>query len=146
MNQHLSVLKENGFKITPLRKAILETFQKKQVTLTAEDLYRLIKRQIPKAGLQSVYRNLAEFSEAGIAEEVFLDKRKSAYTICKDFEDHHHHAVCRRCGHSEEIKTCGLKSVSKTLNRSLKNLKKTIGFRIEKHFLQLEGLCRDCQK
>ncbi len=125
---------------------MLAVFQKKQATLTPEELFRLIKRQIPGAGLQSIYRNLTDFSKAGIAEEVFMDKRKSAYTLCHDIEDHHHHAVCRRCGRSEEIKTCGLKSVAKALDHSLKGLKMKIGFRIERHFLQLEGLCRDCQK
>ena len=143
MSPHLTVLKEKGFKITPLRKAILEVFQKKQATLTPEELFRLIKKQIPGTGLQSVYRNLTDFSKAGIAEEVFMEKRKSAYTLCRDVADHHHHAVCRRCGRSEEINTC---SVAKVLDRSLQNLKTKIGFRIERHLLQLEGLCRDCQK
>ena len=146
MSPHLTALREKGFKITPLRRAILEVFEKKRATLTPEKLFRLIKKQIPGTGLQSVYRNLTDFSKAGIAEEVFMDKRKSAYTLCRDAQDHHHHAVCRRCGRSEEIKTCGIKSVAKALNQSLKNLQTKIGFRIDRHFLQLEGLCRDCQR
>ena len=142
MSPHLGILKEKGFKITPLRKAMLEVFRRKQVTLTPEELFRFIKRQIPGAGLQSVYRNLTDFSKAGITEEVIRKKRKSSYTLCNGIEDHHHHAVCRGCGKSVEVRTCDLKSIAKALDR----LKARIGFQIERHFLQLEGLCRDCQK
>ena len=146
MNLYLNILREKGFKITPLREAILDVFQKKHSTLTAESLWELIRRQIPNAGLQSVYRNLADFAETGIVEEIFLERRKAAYTLCNGFSGHHHHVVCRRCGRSEEVKACGLDSVSRAMKRSFRNLKSKIGFKIERHFLQLEGLCHACQK
>lgn len=135
MNEYLNILKENGLKITPLRKGILEVFQKKKQSLTAEDMCRRIRQQIPRAGLQSIYRNLADFVKAGIAEEIY-QRRKSFYTLCDGMRDHHHHAVCRRCGHSEEIKACSV----------FQSTKKKNGFHVERHFLQLEGLCYDCQK
>src|SRR3989338_3403112 len=108
MDPYLETLKENEFKITPLRKAILEVFRERRATLTVEKLYQLIRRRIPRAGLQSVYRNLSDFTKAGIAEEMFIEKRKIAYTLCNGFAVHHHHAVCKQCGRSEEIKACEL--------------------------------------
>src|SRR3990167_7401282 len=101
MDHYLTILKENGFKITPLRKAILEIFQRKHATLTAEKLCEAIRRRIPNAGLQSVYRNMADFVKAGIVEEIFLEKRRAAFALCHGFSTHHHHVVCRRCGRSE---------------------------------------------
>lgn len=146
METYLALLKEKGFKITPLRKAILEAFQKKRSTLTAEKLRAQIRRRIPNAGLQSVYRNLADFTKVGITEEIFLEKRKAAYALCHGVSTHHHHAVCRVCGRSEEVKACSLDAVSHALKRSFRRLKQERGFRIERHFLQLEGLCRACRK
>ena len=146
MSPYLAILKEKGFKITPLRQAILDVFQKKRTTLTAEKLCEAIRRRIPNAGLQSVYRNMADFMEAGIVEEIFLEKRKVAFALCNGVSAHHHHAVCRRCGRSEEVQACELDSVAQTLSRSFRKLKKKIGFQIERHFLQLEGLCSVCRR
>ena len=146
MEPYLALLKEKGFKITPLRKAMLNVFQAKRSTLTAEKLREQIRRRIPNAGLQSVYRNLADFTKVGITEELFLEKRKAAYALCDGISTHHHHAVCRRCGRSEEVKACELDAVSRAMKRSFRKLKSGKGFRIERHFLQLEGLCRACQK
>ncbi len=145
MENYLNILRKKGFKITPLRKRILHVFQEGHQTLTAEKLCKLIRRQIPQAGLQSIYRNMADFVKVGIAEEIF-QRRKLAYALCCDVSDHHHHMVCNKCGHSDEIKSCGLDSVSKSVNKSFQTLQKKTGFRIQRHFLQLEGLCRDCQK
>ena len=146
MSPYLTILKEKGFKVTPLRSAILEVFQKKHSALTAEELHNSIRRRIPNAGLQSVYRNLADFTKVGIAEEIFQEKRKAAFALCNGLATHHHHAVCRRCGRLEEINSCELDLISRAMDRSSRRLKKRIGFHIEHHFLQLEGLCRACRK
>ncbi|MBI4358672.1 MAG: transcriptional repressor [Candidatus Omnitrophica bacterium] len=146
MNPYLETLKKNGLKITPLREVILEVFQKKRATLTVEKLCQLIRRRIPRAGLQSVYRNLSDFTKAGIVEEIFIEKRKAAYALCHGFAVHHHHAVCTRCGRSEEIEACELGFVAHTLSRAFRNLKKKLGFQVKHHVLQLEGFCRACQR
>ena len=146
MNPYLTVLKEKGLKITPLRRAILDVFQQRRSTLTAEQIWQAVRRRIRNAGLQSIYRNMAGFMKAGIMEEIFLEKRKAAFALCNGFSEHHHHAVCRRCGRSEEVEACGFDSVARTIKHSLRRLKKKMGFRVERHFLQLEGLCRACQK
>ena len=146
MEPYLTLLKEKGFKTTPLRKMILDVFRKKRATLTAEQLCSQVRRRIPNAGLQSVYRNLADFTKVGITEEIFLEKRKAAYAFCDGVSTHHHHAVCRCCGRSEEVKACGFDAVSRAMKESFWKLKRERGFQIERHFLQLEGLCRACQK
>ena len=71
MNTYLATLKAKGFKITPLRKVMLDIFLKKKLTMTPEELCVQARRKIPNAGLQSIYRNLAEFTKSGIAEEIF---------------------------------------------------------------------------
>jgi len=145
MTPYLEILREGSFKITPLRRAILEAFQKRHSAMTVEKLCRIVRRKIPNAGLQSVYRNLADFTKVGIAEEVLLERRKAAYALCHGVSHHHHHVVCKRCGRSEEINPCELNSLSRAMNQSFRRLKRRIGFRVERHFLQLEGLCGACQ-
>ena len=146
MESYLKTLREHGLKITPLRMAMLEVFRKKQEMLSVNAMCRAVRRRIPNAGLQSVYRNLADFAKVGIAEELFLERRKNAYALCSDATHHHHHVVCRRCRRSTEVKACEMKSVARAMKQSSKHLKESSGFLVERHFLQLEGLCRECQK
>jgi len=145
MNSYLTILKKKGFKITPLRKAMLFVFEEKRVSFSAERLFKLIKRRIPSVGLQSVYRNLSDFTRIGITEEVFIERRKTSYALCHGVTTHHHHAVCRNCGKAIEVKACELGNVSGISKRSLKTVKRQTGFLIERHLLQLQGLCNACQ-
>ena len=124
MEPYLTILREQGYKITPLRKAILSVFQKERSSLTAEKLTKMIRTRIPNAGLQSVYRNLSDFTKLGITEEVFLERRKAAYALCNGVSTHHHHAVCRRCGRTVEVTACELGRVSEQLDRSLDHIRK----------------------
>ena len=145
MDTYLTLLRENGYKITPLRKAILDAFIEKRASLTAERLCKLVRTSVPNAGLQSIYRNLADFTQIGIVEEIFTDQRKTAYALCDGISKHHHHAVCRHCSRAVEVNACELGSVSGVLSRSLQKIRRKTGFLIEKHFLQLQGLCDACQ-
>ncbi|OGW85035.1 MAG: hypothetical protein A3C35_03860 [Omnitrophica bacterium RIFCSPHIGHO2_02_FULL_46_11] len=146
VDTHLTLLKEKGFKLTPLRRALLEVFRKRRSAMTAEKLHTEVRRRLPNPGLQSVYRNLGDFTKLGIAEEIFHGKKKAAFALCRGISTHHHHAVCRRCGLSDEIDSCELDLISRAMSRLFRRLKRKIGFHIEDHFLQLEGLCRACQK
>ena len=145
METYLGILRDKGFKITPLRKAMLGAFRNRGALLTAKALRKILRRQIPNVGLQSVYRNLADFTKVGITEEMFVERRKAAYALCKRVASHHHHVVCLRCGRSGEIEACELGDVVTRLERSIQNIKKETGFIVERHSLQLEGLCHGCQ-
>ena len=146
MDVYLKILKDKGFKITPLREAMLRVFLRKRTSLTAEELCKIVRARIPATGLQSVYRNLADFSAIGIMEEVFVDRRKAAYALCNGVATHHHHAVCRRCGSTVEVETCELGNVPERLRRAFTSIKKKTGFVVEGHSLRLEGLCHACRK
>jgi Fur family transcriptional regulator, ferric uptake regulator len=146
METYLSILRQKGLKVTPLRKAILDAFQSKRSTLTADQLYASVRRYVPRAGLQSIYRNLSDFQEAGIAEEVLTGRRGSVFALCHNALGHHHHLICRSCGRSEEINPCAIDSAMRAMNRSFRRIGKKIRFHIERHFLQLEGICDACRK
>jgi Fur family transcriptional regulator, zinc uptake regulator len=145
METYLETLKESGFKITKLRIAMLETFRNKAGFRTAEDLWSVVRKVVPRAGLQSVYRNLTNFSKIGIVEEVYLEGRKAAYTLCRGMSTHHHHAVCTRCGKAVELSVCALGGMTSELSASVNRIKEKTGFLVERHSFKLEGLCGDCQ-
>lgn len=142
---YLALLRKKGFRITSLRREILRTFRKKCASLTVARLWAIVRKRIRSAGLQSVYRNLADFTRIGITEEVFLGGRKATYALCHGVSIHHHHVVCRRCGHVVEMTACELGAVTRNLERSMKKIERKTGFHIDRHSLQLEGLCHACR-
>lgn len=128
-------LREHGFKVTPKREAIVEFFEKKQRSLTPEEVWEPLKKRFGRLGLPSVYRNLETLVECGILTRIHSFDNRRHYALCHAHDGHHHHhVVCLRCGKVGEYEGCGLKDI-----------RKAGGFRVTRHFLQLEGFCEDCQ-
>mgnify|MGYP000170856418 CR=1 FL=1 len=131
---YLSKLRENNFKLTPKRRAIIDFFLSKDRYLTPEIVWKGLKRKFMQLGLPSVYRNLELFSKCRILTKIQRPDRKLYYGLCNSQNKHHHHIICIRCGKIREFSDCGLFK------------KKTIkGFKVVSHFLQIEGICSNCK-
>ncbi len=88
-----------------------------------------------KVGLATVYRQLNALAEAGEADTVRLEGQQ-LFRLCGD-DGHHHHLVCTNCG-----KTVEIESPSETW---LRGISEKYGFTIERHTLEVFGLCPDCR-
>jgi len=127
-------LRDNNFKLTPRRKAIVDFFIDKGRYLTPEEIWRGLKKNFKHLGLPSIYRNLELFSKCGILTKIQRPDRKLYYGLCEAKEgDHHHHIICIKCGKVGEFSDCTL-------------FKKRVinGFAVVGHFLQIEGICSAC--
>ena len=62
----------------------------------------------------------------------------SSCSACRGDDGHHHHLVCTNCG-----KTVEIESPSESW---LKGISDKYGFTIERHTLEVFGLCEDCRK
>ncbi|MCD4779503.1 MAG: transcriptional repressor [Candidatus Omnitrophica bacterium] len=136
MNElYLNKLRENNFKLTPKRKAIIDFFLKKDRYLTPETVWRGLKKKFIQLGLPSIYRNLELFSKCGILAKIQRPDRKLYYGLCHSKKNnHHHHIICIKCGKVGEFSDCDLLK-KKTIN----------GFKITNHSLQIEGICLKCR-
>ena len=132
---HVDKLKQNGLKITPKREAIIAFFEKKNCLLTPEEVWIPLKKDFGQLGLPSVYRNLESLVECGVLTRVHQFDNKRHYALCHAHDHHHHHhIVCVQCGKVGEFDACRLEKV-----------KEVDGFKVLKHFVQLEGLCAGCR-
>ncbi|MGE0268680.1 MAG: Fur family transcriptional regulator [Candidatus Omnitrophota bacterium] len=136
MDQYIDSLKNSGFKITPKRLAIIELFLKENRVLTPDEVWVPLKKDFGQLGLPSVYRNLESLVECGVLTKIHQFDNKRYYGLCHapDHTHHHHHIVCTTCGKVGEFEGC-----------QLTEIKKIKGFKVLRHFVQLEGLCTDCQ-
>ena len=121
---------------TVQRKIILEELQKVCTHPEASEIYKMVKKRLPKIGLATVYRNLDYLEKQGSIIKLKSKNTKSRYD---GNIENHCHLFCTKCNQVLDI--FDLKKIS--LNS--KQLKKT-GFKPSNKFLEIPGLCKKCQK
>ncbi len=130
----IKLLKDNKFKNTPSRLAILEIFAKFDKPVSADFIYKKLKGHINEA---TVFRTLLSFEKSGILRKVDLRKDSVCFELNSD---HHHHMVCVKCGFIEDFK--GSKDIEKLLEQIIE--KSTKFKKITEHSLELFGFCKMC--
>jgi len=134
----LPVLRQNGFKLTPQRQAVLKVLSSSQEHLTPADIYEKVQPECPGIGLVTIYRFLQLLTELNLVCEVHADNTSRRYLIRREPE-HHHHLICSGCGAVVEFTDCDLGELGQRLSHET-------GFEIENHLLEFVGRCRICQK
>ena len=85
---------------TVQRYAVLQHLARHGVHATAEEIFRAVNRQDPRASRATVYNSLKSLTRAGLVREVISDGKAARF----DASLHpHHHFVCDRCGEVEDI-------------------------------------------
>jgi Fur family ferric uptake transcriptional regulator len=134
----LTALKARGYKLTPQRKVVLNVIVSSHDHLSAAEIYERAHRLNPRIGLATVYRTLDILLDMGRVCQIHSRGSSPVYMATRA-EEHHHHLVCTECGTVVHFSECDLEDLE--LRMSL-----LTGFDIRGHFLQLSGLCGDCQQ
>lgn len=138
MQAYLQALKDNGLKITPRRKAVINLFAGSGLRMGAYDVYGRLKKKLAKLGLPTVYRILDELAKTGILIRSLSEDRQLRYSLCALPGRHHHHFTCRKCKRVEEVEFCRIEGISRFI-------KKNLNAKVEAHHLDIEGLCSRCK-
>jgi Fur family ferric uptake transcriptional regulator len=127
---------QKGLKSTRQRDIILDAFLSSDRHLSIEDLYLKIRAKHPNIGYATVYRTLKLFAESGIAREIQFGDGQTRYEHVAAGE-HHDHLVCTRCAAIVEFE-------NETIEQLQAEVAASHGFLIEKHKLEIYGLCQKC--
>ncbi len=132
-------LRSKEYKLTPQRELILRVLlENKDLHLSAEDVYNLVKKKSPEVGLATVYRTLELFFDNNIIHSIdFGDGRKRYEFGDQSQAHHHHHAICLKCGKIIEVNEDLLEELeTQVLN--------DYNFKVVNHELKIYGYCKDC--
>lgn len=128
------LLKEHNLKYTKARAEVLEILHDSSVPLTLEQIKSRLRFPIDQSTL---YRCLDVFEKKHlITKTVHLEPSSSVYDFKR--HQHKHHLICIRCGTIQVISGCPLGNYEE-------QIKKETGYTIERHQLELYGLCPKCQ-
>jgi len=132
-----SELSQQGYKLTRQRKAVLEVVAQANARLSAAEVLARAQRSCPDLGLTTVYRTLEILEQMGVIRRVHLDDGCEGFALTA--AEHGHHLICSGCRATVEFEDCNLSSL-------LKRVAVQTGFTIDHHWLELVGLCPQCQK
>lgn len=141
MDDIKQIFKEEGYKLTTQRRAILDVIVENQDKhLSPEEIYDIVKKKYPEIGIATVYRTLQLLEKLNIIYRLNFDDGYNRYELNYDSENHHHHhLICLKCGKVMEVKL----DLLENLENEIENEN---GFKIVDHNVKFFGYCADCQK
>ncbi|GAA4515710.1 MULTISPECIES: Fur family transcriptional regulator [Nonomuraea] len=124
--------------MTSRRQAVHETLRQSEGFRSAQDVYTEMRQHGAKIGLTTVYRALQTLADHGKVDVLRNDEGESVYRACATGE-HHHHLVCRRCGHTVEVAGPAVERWAETIGADH-------GFTEITHTVEVFGTCSSCSK
>jgi len=124
-----------GHRLTKQRQIILDELRKTRSHPSAFEVYKSVKKRLPRISLGTVYRNLKYLQSQGYISGLVCDG-----CDCEHFDgytDHNEHFTCKVCQKVYDFKT----SIIKKMNISKKD-----GHQIDNYQFNLIGICKTCLK
>lgn len=121
-------------RVTNQRKVILEELQSVKTHPTADEVYGLVRKHLPRISLGTVYRNLEVLSGLGLVRKLENAAGQKRFDGDMSF---HHHIRCVECGRVSDIFNAPkLQGIDQGLDTDFQ----VTGFQLE-----FTGICPQCQ-
>ena len=137
LDELIARLKEQGFRLTPQRKAVLKVLADSPNHPSVEQIYRQVKKDFPMTSLATVYKTVTLLKELGEVLELGFADGSNRYDGRKP--NPHPHLICIQCHKILDPDVDGWKELPQALSEST-------GFHILSHRLDFYGICPQCQK
>lgn len=129
-------LKQNGYRLTPSRQAVVEILAASEKVLDAQMVFDQARKEHPGLGVMSVYRTLDKLEDLQLIQKVHQPDGCHAYIAAP--QGHQHLLLCIGCGKAEFFEGDQLESL-------FSNIGIEKNYQIRDHWLQLFGLCPSCE-
>lgn len=136
LDRFRAFIRDKGLKSTRQRDDIAHWFFGLKGHLSADAIYRAVKRSSPGLGFSTVYRTMKLLCEAGLVSERHFRDGEALY---ENVSTHHDHCICTACGKIIEFENHKIEELQEAVARKF-------GFRLVSHKMELYGLCADCAR
>jgi Fur family ferric uptake transcriptional regulator len=127
-----------GYRMTGSRRAVIDLICTRDGAFETADLIEDARRRKVEAARATIFRTLEILTGIGVVERLDLPNGDHSYVRC-DSRAHHHHLVCTRCQRSIDLRDLGMTPI-------LAQVARRTGYKIDRHRVELFGLCPTCQK
>ena len=102
---------------------------------SAQELHAMLRDRGERIGLTTVYRALQSLADAGEIDVMRPAGGEHLYRRCS--QEHHHHLICRHCGHTEEVRGPAVESWTAAVAQRY-------GYVDISHTIEIFGTCPAC--
>ena len=128
--------RQEGYKITPQRRAIFEILFENENHPNAEDIYKEMKVRMPDVSRMTIYNTLNELKALEMVDVVHIVG--DDVTRYDPKTEVHDHLYCLNCNRIIDVESAGN-------DRQIPE-EKLAGFQVLKQQITFFGYCPDCQK
>lgn len=125
-----------GHRAGGARGEVLELMSRQRCVLSAQEIHDRLRESDRAVGLASVYRALDVLTGLKLVHRIDVSGT-ACYEPADPNGDHHHHAICNRCGRMSAFE-------DPTLERLIDELGQRLGYEVDAHDVVLRGACPDC--
>ncbi len=123
------------YRMTNQRQVILEEVQKVNTHPTADEVYGMVRRRLPRISLGTVYRNLEILSTSGLIQKIGPPSNQMQFD---GKTDNHYHIRCVSCGRVEDAPV-------ESFDKLEEAMQKKSNYSILGHRLEFLGICPVCR-
>ena len=120
------------------RGEVLELLGRQSCCLSAQDIHDRLRERGTSVGLASVYRALDVLAGLKLVHRIDVDGT-ACYEPADPSGEHHHHAICDRCGKMDAFE-------DEQLEALIDGVAKRLGYEIGVHDVVLRGSCPQCSR
>ena len=125
---------DDNMRLTSQRQVILEELKKVTSHPTANEVYDMVRKRLPRIGLGTVYRNLDLLAEKGIIKKLEVGGEQKRFD---GDTSPHYHIRCMQCNRVEDI------FIERDMELE-KNAASCCNYKILDHHVQFSGICSKC--
>jgi Fur family ferric uptake transcriptional regulator len=125
-----------GHRTGGAREEVLDLLGRQRCCLSAQEIHERLRDAGRGVGLASVYRALDTLAQLRLVHRIDVDGT-ACFEPAHPSGDHHHHAICDRCGKKDAF-------ADPELERMIHDLGERLGYDVGGHEIVLRGACPAC--
>ncbi len=134
----LRALADAGHRSGGARAEVLGLLARQHCCLSAQAIHDRLRDERRGVGLASVYRALDVLATLRLVHRIDVDGT-ACYEPADPSGEHHHHAICDRCGRMSPF-------ADEDLERLVHAVGERLGYAVDAHDIVLRGACPDCAR
>ena len=129
-------LSRSGHRAGGARDEVLALLAGQECCLSAQAIHDRLRDEERAVGLASVYRAVEVLARLGLVRRVDVDGT-ACFEPADPSGEHHHHAICDRCGRLDAFEDAGLET-------QIEGVAARLGYSIAGHDVVVRGTCPGC--
>ncbi len=134
-----AALSEAGHRAGGAREAVVDLLARQNCCLSAHEISDRLRQSGSDVGIASIYRALDLLHEMGLVQRVEFGEGGARFEPVVPGGEHHHHAVCDKCGRVTAFE-------DQRLEQQLERLAGRLRHSMSGHDIVIHGDCARCAR